>query len=338
MDPDPREFRSLGALGIVRESLKVISSHTKLFLGLTLTLIVPLCFIGLGHNLVTEPITGRILWDAFLSQHVHTGSDEEQTIDNDIHKQMVKLYAILAVYAVFVLAFSLLSTSAVVYSVACIYSERITSCKRVLSVVPRVWKRLIVTFIWAMIMTFGYGLVFAFCFTVLAIVFGLIFPESEAAIAVLFWLGAFLFVGGSVYLSCVWHLGSVITVLEDPYGLSAIRKSLSLIKGKRRTAITLFSVYFVLSFVIGFGFDVWVVRGESSTLGTGSRIAIGALLIGVMSLVNLLGFAVQTIFYFACKAYHNEKIDMLELSDHLGAFLGEYVPLRSSIQLEPVEP
>ncbi|KAF5446866.1 hypothetical protein F2P56_032463 [Juglans regia] len=50
-------------------------------------------------------------------------------------------------YFTFLLIFSLLSTSNVVYTIACIYTGLEVTFKKVMSVVPKVWKRLMVTFI-----------------------------------------------------------------------------------------------------------------------------------------------------------------------------------------------
>lgn len=336
MDTEPEELRFLNIFGILRESFKVLLSHTKLFIALTLTLIIPLCVVGLGHTLITEPISGRIMWDRFLARSHDVTPAQEEKIDEDLNKQQTKLFIVFAIYFFFLLAFSLLSTSAVVYSVACIYSEKITSYKKVLSVVPRVWKRLIVTFLWALLMMFSYAVIFFLAFFLVVMVCGAIF-SSTVAINVVIWAGVVVLWSGIIYINCVWHLGSVITVLEESYGLGAMRKSLRLIKGKQMVAFGLFLMYFVLTFLIGLGFAMWVVHGRNFHVSGGWRVVLGSALILALSLVDLLGFLVQTVFYFACKAHHHESIDKLQLSEHLGAYLGEYAPLRGSIQLEAFE-
>ena len=317
-------LRSLGVLfGIAREVFKLLSSHTKLFVSLTITLIAPLCVLGLGPGWIIGPIVGRIQWDEFISHFEGSHfNDEQHRIEEDgVRLHLANLYVLLGVYAVSLLAFSLLATSAVIYSIDCIYSERIASCKRALSAIPRIWIRLVATFVWAIAMISGYCVLFLMVFTALAIVFALISPGNEILMRALLWSGLFLFMGGFTYLSCLWHLGCVITVLEDSYGLLAIRKSMSLIKGMRITGISLFLVFFALDFMIALGFDVWDVHGESFTRGTKSRVVIDALLIGVMSFMVLLGLLMQTVFYFACKTYHNEKISRLGLSTGSGVFL-----------------
>ncbi|KAJ6774139.1 PROTEIN putative-RELATED [Salix purpurea] len=59
----------------------------------------------------------------------------------------------------FLLIFSLLSTAAVVYTIACIYTAREVTFKKVMSVVPKVWKRLMITFLSIFIAVFLYNVV-----------------------------------------------------------------------------------------------------------------------------------------------------------------------------------
>ncbi|KAI5058717.1 hypothetical protein GOP47_0026887 [Adiantum capillus-veneris] len=336
---EPEELGFLSIWGLVKESVKVFRSHTKLFIALTLTLILPLCVVGLGHSLITEPILNRISWDQFQLAFGRPDPRREQRIDQDLHTELSKLFLVLMIYLLALFAFSLLSTSAIVYSVACIYSEKMTSYKKVLRVVPRVWKRLIVTFIWAFLLMFGYGVLCLAVIFIVAIMVAFISQgSSDFMINVVSWGGMVGFLAGVMYLSCVWHLASVVTVLEEGYGLGAMRKSLKLIKGKQLVAFCLFFMYSVIAFMIGVGFGLWVAHGSVNGVHRVAwKVAIGCTLIVMLSFVDLMGFLLQTVFYFACKAYHHESIDRLQLSEHLGAYLGEYVPLRGSIQLESFE-
>jgi hypothetical protein len=67
------------------------------------------------------------------------------------------------------------------------------------------------------------------------------------------------------------------------------------------------------------------------------RVLAGAVLVSVLVCVNLLGLLVQSVFYYACKAFHNQQIDRSALYEHLGGYLGEYVPLKSNIQMENLD-
>uniref|UniRef100_A0A8R7TXA0 Uncharacterized protein n=1 Tax=Triticum urartu TaxID=4572 RepID=A0A8R7TXA0_TRIUA len=121
-------------------------------------------------------------------------------------------------------------------------------------------------------------------------------------------------------------------------GLAAMSKSRQLLQGRTRTAAVLVFSYFAICGLITGMFRSAVVkaRGEEGSLdmSLAGRIGVGALLVSVLVCVNLLGLLAQSVFYYACKAYHNQEIDRTALYEHLGGYLGEYVPLKSNIQME----
>lgn len=145
-----------------------------------------------------------------------------------------------------------------------------------------------------------------------------------------------LFLVVHVYITALWHLASVISVLEPVYGFVAMKKSYELLKGKTRIASVLVFAYLALCGVIGFLFGAVVVHGGNN-YGVFVRIVVGGFLVGVLVIVNLVGLLVQSVFYYVCKSYHHQGIDKTALHDHLGGYLGEYVPLKSSIQMENLD-
>lgn len=144
-----------------------------------------------------------------------------------------------------------------------------------------------------------------------------------------------LFLVVHVYISALWHLASVVSVLEPLYGFGAMKKSFELLKGRVRMAFVLVFGYFVICGVINGMFGSIVVHGED--YGVLVRISVGGFLVGILVIVNLVGLLLQSVFYYVCKSYHHQGIDKNALYDHLGGYLGEYVPLKSSIQMENLE-
>ncbi|KAG4114432.1 hypothetical protein ERO13_D12G046101v2 [Gossypium hirsutum] len=142
-----------------------------------------------------------------------------------------------------------------------------------------------------------------------------------------------LFLGVHVYITALWHLASVVSVLEPIYGLAAMKKSYELLKGRINMAFILVLGYLAICGVIGGIFGSLVVHGGES-YGVFWRTVVGGFLVGVLVIVNLVGLLVQSLFYYVCKSYHHQGIDKSALQDHLGGYLGEYVPLRCSIQME----
>jgi hypothetical protein len=132
-----------------------------------------------------------------------------------------------------------------------------------------------------------------------------------------------------MYISTVWYLTSVVSVLEDKYyGLAAMRKSNKLIKGKRTTALALFLLNFTFCRVIGKLFVYAVVDGRSHGVGIAARAVYGTLLLGLLCFVNLMGKLTQGVLYFVCKSYHHESID--NNSSFKVYNVGDYEPLKAS--------
>ncbi|KAL0363746.1 UNVERIFIED_CONTAM: hypothetical protein Scaly_1329800 [Sesamum calycinum] len=145
-----------------------------------------------------------------------------------------------------------------------------------------------------------------------------------------------LFLGVHVFISALWHLASVVSVLEPLYGFAAMKKSYELLKGKTRMGFLIVFCYLAICGVINGLFGSIVVHGGDD-YGVLTRIVVGGFLVGVLVIVNLVGLLVQSVFYYVCKSYHNQGIDKSALYDHLGGYLGEYVPLKSSIQMENLD-
>lgn len=333
MDKEPEDQQFLGVMGIAGEAFKVLHRYAKLLGTLTLTLILPLCFAILGHSLVSEYLLSKILWNEIFYR-VEVGTPAAEKTMRELNREWMELFVFLAAYPLFVFAFSLLSTAAVVYAVASIYTGKEISYARVMSVVPKVWKRLMLTFLWFSLIFFAYYTASISAFFLLIYAVGLNKLNSG-----IFYFGLTLIMGVffciHVYISMVWHLACVISVLEERNGPDAMWKSKNLITGKRMTALVLETLFVIFTGVIGWFFGYAVVHGDRHGVGRTERGVYGALLVGSLCFVDLMGLLTQSVLYFVCKSYHHESIDKSSLSDHLETYLGDYLPLISSnIQLE----
>ncbi|KAI3988566.1 hypothetical protein MKX01_011463 [Papaver californicum] len=319
MDLAPEELQFLTITDILKESITIPRTSPRTFSLLTLTLIFPLSFAILVHSLFTHPLVSQLnnaSPSSSASQHSWT---------------LLLIYQFC--YILFLFAFSLLSTAAVVFTVASIYTSKPVSFSNTLSAIPSVLKRLFVTFLYTTLLMVVYDFVFLLALVVLIVAMdtqsGLLFLLSAIVILVLFLVV-------HVYITALWHLASVISVLEPVYGFEAMKKSRELLKGKTRMAFVLVFVYLMMCGSIGGVFGNVVVHGGED-YGIFVRVSVGGLCVGVLVLVNLIGLMVQSVFYYVCKSYHHQQIDKSALYDHLGGYLGEYVPLKSSVQMENLE-
>ncbi|KAL3851591.1 hypothetical protein ACJIZ3_013473 [Penstemon smallii] len=317
MDLASEELQFLSISDILKESISIPKQSPKTFYLITLTLIFPLSFAILAHSLFTHPILSQLQ------------SDPTSSSSSDWTKLLIFQFF----YLIFLFAFSLLSTAAAVFTVASLYTSKPVSYSYTIAAIPSVFKRLFITFLWVSLSMVVYNIVFL-GFLVLLI----IAVDTENVVLFLFSMVVIflLFLGVHVYISALWHLASVVSVLEPVYGFAAMKKSYELLKGKTGVGFVLVFGYLAVCGIINALFGSIVVHGGDD-YGVMTRIMVGGFLVGVLVIVNLIGLLVQSVFYYVCKSYHHQGIDKSALYDHLGGYLGEYVPLKSSIQMENLD-
>ncbi|KAL3721447.1 hypothetical protein ACJRO7_033876 [Eucalyptus globulus] len=319
MDRDLNELQFLGFLGVYRETSEIIVKWRKIFAQITLTLILPLCIIFLAHSLVSQLLSFNILDHEITQNDIREEDTNYRDLSPMLENEWVAFWFVRLGYFVLVFIFSLLSTAAVVYTVACVFAAKQITFKKIISVVPRVWKRLMVTFFWCFALFFGYndvavGLLIAWLVMVRQFAVG---PALGIAVAVILLI---LSVVGLVYITMIWQMASVISVLEDAYGRKAMVKSKGLIKGKMDLSVWCFLGVLVYSVLVQALFESLVFF---DLVPIGVKIGVGLICLMLLSMLVLFDLVVQTVIYFVCKSYHRENIDSSCLSDHLEGCLGD---------------
>ena len=338
MDREQEEMQFLGLYGIYKEAYKIMNSWRRLLGQISLVLILPLSVIFLVHMEVSEVLLSKIHHNEIVLKDTRAGSPTYNKVSDVLSSEQTTYWLFKLAYFTIFLILSLLSTSAVVYTIACIYTGREVDFKKVMSVVPKVWKRLMATFLCSYLFFFVYNIlavtIYLFISIFVEILFIYIFGSgSTKANILIFWVSIILYLVGLVYMTIVWHLASVVTVLEDTFGFGAMIKSKALIRGNMVVAVLVFLTLNFSFAIIKILFENLVVHGVS--LGIVSRVGFGVLCLLLLFSLFLFGFVVQTVLYFVCKSYHHENIDKSALSDHLEVYLGEYVPLKAKdVQLE----
>ncbi|GMI71267.1 hypothetical protein like AT4G19950 [Hibiscus trionum] len=320
MDKEQEEMQFFGCFGIFDESYKAIFAWRKIFSKITLSLILPLSFIYLVHMEVSNIFFRTIIYDEIELHRTPSGTPKYEKLSDLISDEWAYFWLFKAAYFTLYFIFSLLSTAAVVYTTACIYTDRELTFNNVVSVVPKVWMRLMVTFLCIFMAMFFYH-VWAVLF-----VFAISMAGSDLGLAALV-VFAVLYLVGLLYLTVIWHLASVVSVLEEGYGFNAMVKGKNLIKGNALVGVVIFLILGMGAGGVQFAFQRLVMQGNESGSGMGGRVVYAMLCLFVHSTLSLLGLVIQTVIYFVCKSYHHENIDKSALSDHLEAYLGEYVPL-----------
>ncbi|KAG6607696.1 hypothetical protein SDJN03_01038, partial [Cucurbita argyrosperma subsp. sororia] len=224
--------------------------------------------------------------------------------------------------------FSLLSTATVVYTVTCIYTTGDVSFKHVISVIPNVWKRLLITYLCVHIGLFAYTFVATMVFSLILMVVVLT-NESNAfssnsyslTFAIIVTIIVFM---GTFYLTLIWRLSYAVSILEEFCGFKAMAKSKGLVQGKMMINIKL-SMFLILS-MGGFELGFYYMIFHTPLVG---KILLEIVLVVLFSFFFLFGLVAMSVFYFVCKSYHLEIVDKLSGSDHLQSYPSvEYYPLK----------
>jgi len=295
-----REAEELQLLGVGEEAFNIDlrSSRGKLVRTLAFTLLLPLSFA----TLVLCLIPGYLLESVDeLTTWIQSVYEETILIENMAGEHMMRtitstsggLQQLLTTNGGF--EFWMLSTAAVMYTAASIYTGNEASFAKAMTVVPRVWKHLALTLLWFFAIVFVHTTVYIMAFFLLIYTVG--FDKYVNSRDLLFgsvqMLAVFFCV--LVYINMVGYLASVISVLQEKYyGLAAMRKRKHLIKRKRTTVLSLVMLYFIFS--QGIGLFWYAVFGLKSRRGVwiGARPVYGVFLRGLLFLVMFWGLLMQT--------------------------------------------
>jgi len=285
-----REAEELQLLGVGEEAFNIDlrSSRGKLVRTLAFTLLLPLSFA----TLVLYLIPGYLL-DSVDEETILMGNITGEHMMRTITSTSGGLQQLLTTNGGF--EFWMLSTAAVMYTAASIYTGNEVSFAKAMTVVPRVWKHLALTLLWFFAIVFVHTTVYIMAFFLLIYTVG--FDKYVNSRDLLFgsvqMLAVFFCV--LVYINMVGYLASVISVLQEKYyGLAAMRKRKHLIKRKRTTVLSLVMLYFIFS--QGIGLFWYAVFGLKSRRGMwiGARPVYGAFLRGSLCLVMFWGLLMQT--------------------------------------------
>ncbi|XP_026437827.1 uncharacterized protein LOC113336049 [Papaver somniferum] len=111
---------------------------------------------------------------------------------------------------------------------------------------------------------------------------------------------------GLMYITSVWNIAMVISVLEKSHGTKAMVKSIKLIKGKIWVSCAVFLALEIIFAGITFTYSLLVVAGD--ILDLVGEVFVGIVCYMLATVLIHFSLVIQTVVYFVCKAYHNEDI------------------------------
>nr|TKW00572.1 LOW QUALITY PROTEIN: hypothetical protein SEVIR_8G119200v2 [Setaria viridis] len=224
MESELEELQFLGVAGIYAASTSILRGpYWPLFTCVAATLVLPLSALFLLHVAISHAVFTHIDTDDTTLDSSAPSTDAQHRLLSRcgrytrLASNWLALLLFKVAYLLSLLLLSLHATAAAVFSVASIYSIKHNALTflRVLSIVPR--RRLVATFLMAFALLFAYHAAPHHRITGLA--------------GLLTFLLLIAYLVGLIYISVVWHLASVVSVLEDYKGLAAMRKRRDLIRG-----------------------------------------------------------------------------------------------------------
>ncbi|KAL2502334.1 hypothetical protein Fot_36182 [Forsythia ovata] len=208
---------------------------------------------------------------------------------------------LLAVQMAFIIGafvISILTTTATVLVSAMSYNDKTLSLTNLCSRIVTRWKRALVTGFYTKLHAIGY------LFLVVALAAPLLMSANKATISAAILLGisaSFYF----LYLVVVWILAVVVSVVDESYGMEAIGKAATVIKGKRLHGFMLNIFFNLLGLIVVQGYRI--ILGEKGLL---NLTMYGLFMMVFPSLGNLFLSVAYTVLYFQCKKIHGEEIEL----------------------------
>ncbi|KAI3850327.1 hypothetical protein MKW92_036137 [Papaver armeniacum] len=279
--------KSLGFFGIYKEAYRITISWKKLFSQITLALILPLTILYLSDIHISDFIISK-------------------AYPNNVQAKWI-VYGITSfLYLILILLLFFFSTSVVACCVSCFYTSKDTTFKKVVRVFPKVWGRLLVMFL-LLFLILG---ICAVAYLALIYWFAASFngPEGEGRYKVLAFVVSLSvpFFIGLVYITSVWNIAMVISVLEKSYGTKAMVKSMKLIRGKIWVSCAVFLALEIIFAGTTFTYSLLVVAGD--ILDLVGEVFVGIVCYLLATVLIHFSLVIQTVVYFVCKSYHNEEI------------------------------
>ncbi|XP_074274629.1 uncharacterized protein LOC141598767 [Silene latifolia] len=301
---DYHQFRSSSALEILRECVRILRFNCAGFMLIAALLICPVSAVQLTNLLVDHTIVKRLSIRLLLIART-TGLPLNSAVKLFCQRFSELAVSIAVCFPLYV-TLSLLSKTAVVYSVDCTYCKKQFDATVFSVVAKKLWRRVVVTYVWGCMTVVGIVTLFLALFLAVCNVFLILGFELDLIVypgMVVGLMFSILFANAIV----ICNVAVVMSVLEDVSGLQALLRSRVLISGQTQVGL----VIYIMS-TIGMGFVQGLFEHRVKTLSYGdgsSRIWEGPLLVLMYSFVVLVDSMMTAVFYFSCRSFSMEAVD-----------------------------
>ncbi|KAI8021758.1 hypothetical protein LOK49_LG03G00654 [Camellia lanceoleosa] len=294
-------FRSMSALEILRETVRILRYNSMGFMGIAALLICPVSAVLLSNMLVDQSIVKRLTIKLLLAAK-SSGLPLRPFIKQSCQKFSEMVISSTMCFPLYI-TLSLLSKAAVVYSVDCTYSRKKFDTSKFYVIVTKIWKRLVSTYLWVCMVIIGCLTLFLVLLATVSSLFSIIGFNSDSIVYPAMLVGlVFSVMFANAIIIC--NIAIVISVLEDVSGPQALLRSSLLIRGQTQVGLWIF-----LGSTIGLAFVEGLFEHRVKTLSYGdgsSRLWEGPLLVLMYSFVVLIDSMMSAVFFFSCRSYSME--------------------------------
>ncbi|KAJ4961935.1 hypothetical protein NE237_021845 [Protea cynaroides] len=300
------QFHSMNALEILKETVNILRYNSSGFLVIAAVLICPVSALLLSNVLVDQSIARRLTIRLLIVAR-STGLPLKSYIKQSCQRLSEMALAASYCFPMYI-TFSLLSKAAIVYLVDCTYSRKKFDVSKFFTIILKIWKRLVVTYIWACMVIVGCLALFLVLLVAVCNIFSVAGSSSDLIVYSAMMIGlVFSVVFANAIIIC--NLAIVISVLEDISGPEALLRSSILIQGQTQVGLLIFlGSTMATTFVEG----LFEHRVKILSYGDGSsRLWEGPLLVIMHSFVVLVDSMMSAVFYFTCRSSSMESLESM---------------------------
>ncbi|KAF3452851.1 hypothetical protein FNV43_RR03284 [Rhamnella rubrinervis] len=295
----------LGFVEIVKETYKIFSNNGKLIPFITLLFLLLHSIIFLSNFFAIRPFLKDLavrLFSSLLAISSPTSTSSDFTKFFIVIKDDAGIIAGLEFIFLFSTSLaSLFFAAATIIASAATFGGKALYLKDLLSKVWKSWKRAFVTVFYIALLDLGYS-IFALSFMIpIVLIMGIEYINLATYITVIV---ASIFYG---YLSIVWNLAIVVSVLEEKCGIESLGKAGRLVKGMKLEGFLLNLVFGIVYYSV-FQFYRMINGNQSEAV----IVIVALLYLDFLRLVKMFSTVAYTVLYCKCKKSHGEEIELQE--------------------------
>lgn len=296
------EFSELFSfLGILIESFKIISKNQKTIAIIAAISILIRSSIFVIHIFSTKQVIENLIGKQIMNLSASLGTPAFPNLLDEMKNSAIFILAIEYIFMLISSVVNLLSVGSTILVTAKDYCGKRLSFQDLVPKLANPFMKQVMTLFHVTIFSIGY----IFCFIVLFFPPIVLYFDNPEKIKAFSYAIFGMFLISVMYLSIVWTLAMVITVVENNcFGMEALGTAARLIKGKKIQGFAL-NFVFVLAVLI-----IQILTRNCGKASVFIQLVVGIFVISFNFMVLVLIYVSYTVLYFQCKKCHGEEIEL----------------------------